>query len=168
MKKAMKGPSSRSTTKPGDSFDLAAYLASVPADARQALQKLRQAIGAAAPRAEEGTSYGLPGFRLDGRPLVCFAAAKHFCSFYPMSPAVIRAHATDLEGYETSKGTIRFPPTRPLPATLVRKLVKARIIELAPARTPVKARQPTKRARQKGKSTVASRTARDKFAMKGI
>lgn len=160
MKKAMKGPSSRSTTKPGDTFDLDGYLASLPADARQALQKLRKAISAAAPRAEEGTSYGLPAFRLDGRPLVCFAAATTFCSFYPMSPAVIRAHAADLERYETSKGTIRFPPTRPLPAALVRKLVKARTIELEQGRTPIKARQPAKAARKKGHSTMASRAAR--------
>ena len=109
---------------------LDAYLVSVPADKRAALQKVRKAISAAAPRAEEGFSYGLPAFRLDGRPLVCFAAASNHCSFYPMSPAVIRAYAADLEDYETSKGTIRFQPEKPLPAALVRKLVKARIAEL--------------------------------------
>jgi uncharacterized protein YdhG (YjbR/CyaY superfamily) len=111
-----------------------AYLASVPADTRAALQKLRKAIGAAAPRAEEGFSYGLPAFRLDGRPLVCFAAATNHCSFFPMSPAVIRAHAADLTDYETSKGTIRFSAGKPLPAALVRKLVKARIAELKQTR----------------------------------
>jgi uncharacterized protein YdhG (YjbR/CyaY superfamily) len=76
----------------------------------------------------------MPAFRLDGRPLVCFAAATNHCSFYPMSPAVIRAHAAALKGYETSKGTIRFQAERPLPAALVRKIVKARIAELAEAR----------------------------------
>jgi uncharacterized protein YdhG (YjbR/CyaY superfamily) len=114
--------------------DVDAYLASVPADKRAALQKLRAAIGAAAPRAEEGFSYGLPAFRLDGRPLVCFKAAANHCSFYPMSPAVIRAHAADLKSYATSKGTIRFSPEKPLPAALVRKLVKARIAELTQPR----------------------------------
>ena len=122
--------SSRGKSKPLHPADLDAYLASVPADKRATLQKIRKAISAAAPRAEEGFSYGLPAFRLDGRPLVCFAAATNHCSFYPMSPAVIRAHAADLKDYETSKGTIRFPAEKPLPVALVRKLVKARIAEL--------------------------------------
>ena len=126
----MKRTSSKRKPKPSGAFDPSVYLASLPVDARVALLKLRQAISAAAPRAEEGQSYGLPAFRLDGRPLVCYAAATHHCSFYPMSPAVIRAHAADLKGYETSKGTIRFTAQRPLPSTLVRKLVKARIAEL--------------------------------------
>lgn len=107
-----------------------AYLASVPADARAALQKLRTAIRAAAPGAEEGFSYGLPGFKLDGRSLVCYAAPSHHCSFYPMSAAVIRAHAKDLKKYDISKGTIRFPARKPLPSTLVRKLVRARVEEV--------------------------------------
>jgi uncharacterized protein YdhG (YjbR/CyaY superfamily) len=109
------------------------YIGSLPADKRAALQKLRKAIHAAAPRAEEGVSYGLPAFRLGGRPLVAFAASANHCSLYPMSPAVIRAHAADLKGYETAKGTIKFSPGKPLPAMLVRKIVKARMAELKPA-----------------------------------
>lgn len=124
------------TAKPQPRADIDAYLAGLPADKRAALQKLRKDIKAAAPRAEEGLSYGLPGFRLDGRPLACFAAAANHCSLHPMSAAVIRAHAADLAGYETSKGTIRFLPGKPLPAVLVRKIVKTRVAELEKPRKP--------------------------------
>jgi uncharacterized protein YdhG (YjbR/CyaY superfamily) len=107
-----------------------AYLAALPRDARKSLQRLRRDIKAAAPGAEDCISYGLPAFRLDGRPLVCYKAARSHCSFHPMSTAVIRAHAGDLESYSTSPGTVRFAPGKALPVALVRKLVKTRIAEL--------------------------------------
>jgi uncharacterized protein YdhG (YjbR/CyaY superfamily) len=107
------------------------YLATLPADQRAALEKLRKAIQAAAPQAEECISYGLAAFRLDGKPLVAFGATASHCAFYPMSSTTVAAHKDDLANYETSTGTIRFPAARPLPAALVRKLVKARVAENA-------------------------------------
>ena len=111
-----------------------AYLAALGRDQRTALEKLRKVIRSAAPRAEEYIGYGLAAFRLDGRPLVALGATAKHCAFYLMSGSTVAAHEEDLEGYDTSKGTIRFPPDKPLPAALVRKLVKARIAENAARR----------------------------------
>ena len=105
------------------------YLALLSGDKRAALEKLRKDILAAAPKAEEGILWGLPGFRLEGRMLVAFGAASRHCALYPMSAATVAAHKDDLKDYDTSAGTIRFPALRPLPAGLVRKLVRARIAE---------------------------------------
>jgi len=107
------------------------YLAVLSADKRAALEKLRKTIRAIVPKAEEYISYGLPAFRLDGKPLVAFGATANHCAFYPMSSATVAAHQEELAAYDTSKGTIRFPVDKPLPVALVRKLVKARIAENA-------------------------------------
>jgi uncharacterized protein YdhG (YjbR/CyaY superfamily) len=105
-----------------------AYLRTLSADKRAALQKLRRAIRAAAPKAEECISYQIPAFRFDGRMLVWFAAASKHCSFFPGAHP-IAVHKHELAEYKTSKGTIRFPTEQPLPAALVRKLVKTRLAE---------------------------------------
>jgi len=107
-----------------------AYLARVKPDQRAALEKLRKTIRAAAPGAEECLSYGLCAFKLGGRPLVAFGATAKHCAFYPMNGTAVAAHAKELARFETSKGTIRFQPSRPLPASLVRKLVKERVREM--------------------------------------
>jgi uncharacterized protein YdhG (YjbR/CyaY superfamily) len=105
------------------------YLRAVPAKPRAALQNLRKTIKAAAPSAVEGISYGMPTFKYGGRMLVSYAAFTNHCSFFPASYAVMAAHKNDLKGYEVSKGTIRFAADKPLPASLVKKMVKARIRE---------------------------------------
>jgi len=104
------------------------YLAPLSDDKRAALEKLRKAVKSAAPKAEECISYQIPGFRLNGRLLVSFGAAAKHCAFYPGAHPV-KAHQDELKSYDTSKGTIRFPADRPLPAALVRMLVKTRIAE---------------------------------------
>jgi uncharacterized protein YdhG (YjbR/CyaY superfamily) len=104
------------------------YLARVSATQRAALEKLRRDIKAVAPAAEECISYDVPGYRLGSRLLVSFGAAKNHCAFYPGAHP-IRAHEDELAGYDLTKGTIRFPADEPLPAGLVKKLVKTRIAQ---------------------------------------
>ena len=106
------------------------YLDTLTSDQRVVIEKLRQAIKSAAPRAEEAFSYGIPAFKLEGRALVWVAAWKSHYSLYPLSAAMLREYADDIEDYETSKGTIRFPASEPVPYGLVKKLVKARVAEL--------------------------------------
>ena len=109
------------------------FLADVPEPAHAALQTLRGQIKTAAPGAEELINYGVPMFRLGGKNLVSYAAAKAHCSFFVQSPAVMEQFASELEAFDTAKGTIRFKPEKPVPAALVKKIVKARIAESAAA-----------------------------------
>ena len=105
------------------------YLASVNGQHRDALQKIREAIRVVAPKAEEFISYGIPAFRLNGRSLVYFGAWANHCALYPGSSATLKKFRNELRDFQISKGTIRFSREKPLPAPLVRKLVKARIAE---------------------------------------
>ena len=106
------------------------YLAGVGGESRAALLKVRRAVRAAAPKAEECIAYGMPAFRLDGKLIAGFRAAAKHCSYHPMSGATVATLRADLTRYGTSPGTIRFSPRAGLPAALVRKLVKARIVEI--------------------------------------
>ena len=105
------------------------YLAGVNADHRDALQKLRETIHTVAPTAEECISYGIPAFRLNGRSLVFFGAWANHCAFYPGSSNTLKKFRNELRNFQTSKGTLRFSPDKPLPVALVKRLVKARIAE---------------------------------------
>jgi uncharacterized protein YdhG (YjbR/CyaY superfamily) len=111
-----------------------AYLAAVPDDKRAALERLRSDIRAAAPDATETIAYQMPAFRHAGRLLVSYAAFKDHCSLFPMSLQVVEDLRDELAPFAPRKGTIRFQPDRPLPASLVAKIVRARIEENAARR----------------------------------
>jgi uncharacterized protein YdhG (YjbR/CyaY superfamily) len=104
------------------------YLARVEPDQRAALEALRETIRKAAPQAEEAISYGIPAFKQDGM-LVGFAASATHCSFHPMTNYTVAGFAKELKGFATSTGTIRFTPDHSLPASLVTKIVKARLAD---------------------------------------
>jgi uncharacterized protein YdhG (YjbR/CyaY superfamily) len=112
----------RAKSKPKSIDD---YLSTIPDDQRAALQRVRKIVKAAVPRAEECISYQMPAFRADGRVFMWFAAAKNHCSIYP--GGIVNEFKNDLEAFDVSKGTVRFQPKKPLPAVLIRKLIKARL-----------------------------------------
>ena len=121
---------------PAATARIRAYFAGQPPATRRVLKQMRDAIRAAAPGAEEAFSYGIPGFRLEGQPLVWYAGWKGHVSLYPIGPSIVRALGLADKGYETSKGTIRFPLDAPPAKTLVARLVKARAADVR-ARRPV-------------------------------
>ena len=106
------------------------YLSARPTDVQQRLRRVRALILSVAPDAVEWFSYGIPGFRVHDRPFVWYAAFSHHVSLFPMTTAIRSRFEKELEGLETSKGTIRFPLDRPLPETLIKRLVKARLAEM--------------------------------------
>lgn len=104
------------------------YLAGVSPGQRAALETLRRQIRAAAPGAEECISYGQPAFR-QGRVVCGFGETKKHCALYLFSDTTLDAFVDELDGFSVSKGTVRFQPESPIPASLVRKLVRARLAE---------------------------------------
>lgn len=115
-------------SKSGLPRDIDEYLAQKPDDVRAALENLRKTIKAAAPMATEVISYQIPAYKHHGL-LVGFAASTAHCTFHIMSVAVTNAHSDELKGYKLGKASIQFSADKPLPAALVKKLVKARIAE---------------------------------------
>ena len=112
------------------------YLAGLPPGSRRKLKNMRDAIRRAAPGATESISYGIPAFRLDGRVLVYCAAWTSHMSLYPLTASVRRALRDDLDRYESSKGTLRFPLAGPVPVALVTRFVKTRAAESKKKRKP--------------------------------
>ena len=112
--------------KPAKNVD--EYLAAAPEEVRPVLEKLRRTIRAAAPKAEEVISYQIPMFKYHG-PLVFFAAFRNHCSFYVVSKPIMETFSSELKPWDTSGTTIHFSAKNPLPASLVKKIVKARIEE---------------------------------------
>ena len=113
-------------TKTTVARDVDDYLARLPEDSRMALEKLRRTIRSVVPDSVEVISYQIPTFKYQGRMLVSYAAFSEHCSFFP-GAGPIDAHQNELKSYQTSKGTIRFTPSQPLPKSLIKKLVKTRI-----------------------------------------
>lgn len=111
-----------------------AYLAALPAPQRAALKRLRAVIREAAPDAADAFSYRIPAFRVGGRLIIWCAAWKAHLSIYPITAAMRRAGGAPLARFELSKGTIRFPLAEPIPAALVKRLVRARLAEIRRAR----------------------------------
>lgn len=132
MKTAEKRSSTRKTSDPAaDARAIARYLEMAPAPARKMLEEIRAIVCAAAPaEATEVFSYGMPGFRYKGS-LLWYGAYKNHCGFYPGSPPMLESLAEELKDFKTSKGAIQFPLGRPVPAALVKKIVKLRVAENA-------------------------------------
>jgi uncharacterized protein YdhG (YjbR/CyaY superfamily) len=109
------------------------YLAHVPDADRRALERIRGIVMKAYPTAKESTYYGLPAFTLNGKAFIALRSTRRHCSLHPLSGSVVDALADKLANFETSKGTIRFTPDRPLPEPLVRAVLKCRAGELSSA-----------------------------------
>jgi uncharacterized protein YdhG (YjbR/CyaY superfamily) len=113
-----------------DAAKLRAYFAKLPPATRRELKKLRDAILAVAPDAEQTWSYGIPALRLDGERFLYYAAWTNHTSMYPMNAAMRAAGGKAIDDYEIAKGTIRFPLSEPIPTALVKRLAKARLAEI--------------------------------------
>ena len=129
MKKAAAGVTVPPTLGPDKAVDVESYLARCPEPHRTTLEKMRATIRSVVPKeTTEAISYGMPAFKYKGG-LVGYAAFKDHCSFFPMSGRLVEEFADELKAYKTSKGTIQFPAGKPLPAALVKRMVKARIAQ---------------------------------------
>jgi uncharacterized protein YdhG (YjbR/CyaY superfamily) len=114
---------------PGEK-DVEKYLSAVPEPQQSTLRALRTTIKALLPLGEDAMSYGVPVIKVNGKSIAGYAAAKKHCSYFPHSGQVIEDLAADLTRYDCSKGTLRFAIDKPLPKTLVKKLIRTRLSQL--------------------------------------
>ena len=128
------------------------YVAAMPPDVRAAVEQLRALIRAAAPTAVERRSYGIIGYKIDGRAFVYCGGFTQHVSMYPVTAAMRREHAEAIAPYQASKGTLKFPLGKRLPVALLKRLLKTRREEMhsprpAAGRTAAAARRsPSRRA----------------------
>jgi uncharacterized protein YdhG (YjbR/CyaY superfamily) len=125
---AKKPPTKKTAPKTVDG-----YIAAAPKEQRAALERLRKSIKAAAPKATEGLSYGIVGFKQNGKYVVYFGSWKSHIALYGAGGSVIDAHRAELKPYVQSKGTIQFPADKPIPYVLITRIVKARVAEIEKA-----------------------------------
>ena len=110
------------------------YIAAQPVAVQAVLQSLRDTIRAALPEAEEGISYQIPVYKLQGKAVIFFAGWQKHISVYPASDGVIAEFAAELARYKVSRGTIRFPLSEPLPLPLIAGIARVRAGEVAAGR----------------------------------
>jgi uncharacterized protein YdhG (YjbR/CyaY superfamily) len=113
-----------------DDMPVDAYLAKLPADQREVLERLRAQLTRLLPGAVEAISYGIPSFKLGSRAVVWYAGWKAHCTIYPLTDTFLAAHEDELAGFRRTKGSVHFTPDAPLPEPLVEELVRARLADL--------------------------------------
>ncbi len=109
------------------------YIARQPEAVRPKLEKVRAAIRKAVPEAVEGIGYGMPGYKLHGKPMLYFAGFRQHYSLFAASGTFFATLKEELKGYELKKGTIHFPLTEPVPVKLISRIAKLRAAGIAAA-----------------------------------
>ena len=106
------------------------YLSAVPEPQQSTLRALRTTIHELLPSGEDAMSYGVPAVKVNGKAVAGYAFAKNHCSYFPHSGQIIEDLSVDLSRYDCSKGTLRFSIDKPLPRTIIKKLIRARLSQL--------------------------------------
>ena len=128
------------------------YIAAQPVASQRVLRRVRRSIRAAVPSADESISYGIPAYKLNGRPVVYFAGWRHHYSLYPCTAALLAALEKELAPFEIEKGTIRFPLSEPVPVTVIEAVARQRAEEATGSEGTRSARGRTRSARGGTKS----------------